>query len=326
MKEKGSHNWIGSGNLLSFATPTRIGKRLPPVTATEVWKETSDTAFNGRVYGVDVAVAEAPVDTRPAHEIIQEIHNTFYSEVDRLLEHAKITKSEESEKQALLDKVTRLQKLGFTETKEMKEAQGELQRIGFIQMDNAENKRMLADILYFQQKYPQYKFITVESVRKICAKYNLIFSSIENYTGSVPDQNLEHMEKFRIEDTDEAWQHYYQDYSWGSSRRNTSPKIFIHKPEPKKLTDQQLEEERVRLTFNSTSEVIQKAPLEICAPVSDFNTQNMELNNFELTDRVHVPDPVVLQPVIREGRKHYLIVTCWGLEASDELVVNEKMN
>jgi len=35
---------------------------------------------------------------------------------------------------------------------------------------------------------------------------------------------------------------------------------------------------------------------------------------------------VVLKPVVYNKQKYYLIVTAWGLEASDELVVNQKMN
>jgi hypothetical protein len=66
-------------------------------------------------------------------------------------------------------------------------------------------------------------------------------------------------------------------------------------------------------------------PLEIAAPASDFDTTGMELKNFKLSP-IEFPDPIVLQPVFFEGSKHYLIVTAWGLEASDEMVVNEKMN
>ena len=68
-----------------------------------------------------------------------------------------------------------------------------------------------------------------------------------------------------------------------------------------------------------------KAPLEICAPVKDFNTKGMELKDFKLS-KIEIPDPVVLQPVNFKGEKYYLIVTAWGDEASDELVVNETLN
>ena len=51
----------------------------------------------------------------------------------------------------------------------------------------------------------------------------------------------------------------------------------------------------------------------------------MELKNFKLS-KIEIPDPVVLKPVFFKGMKHYLIVTAWGLEASDELVANQNHN
>jgi len=51
----------------------------------------------------------------------------------------------------------------------------------------------------------------------------------------------------------------------------------------------------------------------------------MKVKDFKIS-KIEIPDPVVLKPVYYGGQKHYLIVTAWGLEASDELVVNEKMN
>ncbi len=52
---------------------------------------------------------------------------------------------------------------------------------------------------------------------------------------------------------------------------------------------------------------------------------NMEVKDFKLTER-EIPDPVVLQPVFFKNKKHYLIVTAWGDEASDDLVKNHNHN
>ena len=38
------------------------------------------------------------------------------------------------------------------------------------------------------------------------------------------------------------------------------------------------------------------------------------------------PDPVIFQSVLYKGNEYYLIITAWGDEASDELVVNERSN
>jgi len=83
------------------------------------------------------------------------------------------------------------------------------------------------------------------------------------------------------------------------------------------------------MNWNELQELQRKvgkiAPLEIAAPLKDFDTSGMEVNDFKLS-KIEVPDPVVLHPVMFKGVKHYLIVTCWGLEATDELVVNQRNN
>ena len=66
-------------------------------------------------------------------------------------------------------------------------------------------------------------------------------------------------------------------------------------------------------------------PSRDCRTKSDFNTEGMQLEGFNLKP-IELPDPIVLQPVCFENKKHYLIVTAWGAEASDESVVNQKYN
>lgn len=61
--------------------------------------------------------------------IIEEIHNRFYSEVDRILAEASVSKSLETDKQYLIDKCNRLKALGFVSTKEVKEAETEIERL-----------------------------------------------------------------------------------------------------------------------------------------------------------------------------------------------------
>lgn len=75
-----------------------------------------------------------------------------------------------------------------------------------------------------------------------------------------------------------------------------------------------------------TIESINKAPLEIAGPIKDFDTLNMQVNDFKLEVKPMEYDPVVLKPVIYNETKYYLIVTAWGIEAQDELVVNETLN
>lgn len=66
--------------------------------------------------------------TSTQKQIIEEIHETFFTEVDRLLSQARIVKSTDSQYQDLINKHDRLKRLGFTSTKEVTEAKKEIDR------------------------------------------------------------------------------------------------------------------------------------------------------------------------------------------------------
>lgn len=251
---------------------------------------------------------------KTTEELIEEIHETFFTEVDRLLEEAGIIKSEEPENPELHKKADRLRKLGFKAAKAVSETDSDRTKISEISAENAAKKDLKKAINYFSTKYPQYKFITEKSVKRICQKYGLIYGDVSKYIGDVPEKNIKEIEDFKINENDYCYEIMILRYStWGSKRR----KGYYNK--------QNLPETSYSLSIRYTEEA-RKCALEIAAPKSDFNTRGMEIEDFELKEKVEIPDPVVLQPVYWNGKKHYLIVSAWGLEASDELVVNEKMN
>lgn len=279
----------------------------------------------------EVAVIEkADLRGKTTNKIIEEIHETFYTEVDRLLEGAKVLKSTETTKQDLIDRCARLKALGFTNTKEVKEAEAEIARISQLEAENNYNKSLQKAIEYFSQKYPLYKFITEESVKKICAKYNLVYSTIDRYIGTVPDKNLKQMEEFKIADEDACYEKiYYGIITLGGQEPKTTPVDYATYREANFIRDDNNKGQFERIMEYKrmlTDEIVSKCSLEIAAPLKDFNVDKSELNDFKLSTKIEIPDPVVLQPVYFGGKKHYLVVTCWGLEASDELVVNQKMN
>lgn len=260
-------------------------------------------------------------------ETIQEIHNSFYSEVDALLASAKVSNSLDSDKQELIDKRNRLVALGFEKTKECVEAQSEIDRLDTLKKENKAKSELIDCINYFTQKYPTYKFITEDSVKKICAKYNLIYGSVSRYIGTVPDENIKHIEDFKINKEDAAWEETMTGMrmtsnAWGLGyEQKTTITGYKNETKPVEQTDFDILS-TLHSNFNTGE---RKSPLEIVAPVKDFDTTGMELKDFKLTDRI-ILDPIVLAPVVYKNQKHYLVVTAWGLEGSDELVVNQKMN
>lgn len=252
-------------------------------------------------------------------ETIEEIHTTFFTEVDRIKKESSEIKSLDTTKQNLIDKRNKLIKLGFNNSKEVKEANLEIDRLNTLKKENELNQSINKAANYFSFTYPQYKFITEESVKKICAKYNLIYGDVSNYIGIIPDKNLKHIEEFKIKEQDECYELHRNDiFLWGRGR---SFERYVTKP----INDDISEHERYMQSVMHYSTKISKSNLEICAPIKDFNIKNMEIKNFKLS-KIEIPDPVVLKPVIFEDKKYYLIITAWGDEASDELVVNQKMN
>ncbi len=253
------------------------------------------------------------IKAKTVNEIIEEIHETFYTEVDFLLSSAKISNSLDTDKQDLIDKCNRLKAIGFNNTKEVKEAEIEIDRLNKLQTENEEKIELIEAINYFSFKYPNYKFITEDSIKKICAKYNLIYGEISNYIGTVPDKNIKDMENFKIDTNDECY------------IKNTFGSITYLNIKQFEDEKEEFKENRRYYALSGMEYSLKKCSLEIAAPLKDFDAKNMEIKNFKLS-KIEIPDPVVFQPVIYKNKKHFLIQTAWGLEASDEYVVNHKMN
>lgn len=250
---------------------------------------------------------------KTVNEVIEEIHESFYTEVDKLLSDAKVSKSLDTDKQNLIDKCKRLQSLGFTSTLEVKEATKEINRLDTIKKENETKKDLIEAINYFSFKYPNYKFITEESVKKICKKYGLVYGAIDKYIGTVPDRNLKHIEDFNINESDWCYiKRVISMYSWTSD-------TTISYIDFKEYQHHEQSPSSFRLSYHTAYDI---CSLEIAAPQKDFEVTGSKIDDCKIS----YPDPVVLKPVFHGGKKHYLIVTAWGIEASDSLVVNEKMN
>ena len=255
---------------------------------------------------------EISVKKKTNNEWVEEIHETFYSEVDRILAMANIQNSLDTDKEELLIKKDKLKALGFTTTKEVREGALEEARLFNLKNENDKKENLIKAINYFSFKYPFYKFITEDSVKKICEKYNLVYATVDKYIGTVPDKNVEEIENFKIEDVDKC---YLDSIAMGIG-------VPAHITHIGYGLYKEKEDERDFYRSIGYYRRVSESPLEICAPLKDFNSKGMAVRDSKL----EILDPVVLQPVFFEGEKHYLIVTAWGLEASDELVVNSISN
>lgn len=262
---------------------------------------------------------------------VLEIHKEFDTAGQKLLEEAQeiILKSESS----TIDKAKRLISLGFKQTKEA--AEGDR-----IIKQSAASKEVLKLVRHYRSRYPNNKFISDEQVKAICYKYNLVCGGVSRFKGFVPEKNLLQIEQFKLKEGDifNTNESIYfvtthdSTYDWHLSdikeqdiktRANVSylkgSSHYVEFMCPTKNNGRG----KIVSHFANPDLLSEICGLKICAPVKDMDLNGLTVEDgYKLKSEIHVPDPVVLQPV----HGGYLIVTAWGDEASDELVVNQNHN
>lgn len=255
-------------------------------------------------------------DTRTTFQIIEEIHHEFLTAGDELIKEANLILEANKPKS---NTGYMLNTLGFINTKEAKEFKK-------FEEISKEKTKTLEKVFYYQKKYPNNKFITENQIKRICKKYNLICAPTENYKGSVPKEKLHQIFEFKFDSEDEA-QKYIKITKFSYPDSDESLIKEAKKKYPKLIVPVN-DQDNIRPYFNFARfekyEKILSPNFLICAPKKDFDLKGLKQFGNLLTSfiTVTVPDPVVLKPV-KDG---YLIIAAWGDEASDNDVVNHKMN
>ena|SRR3990167_3033660 len=208
--------------------------------------------------------------------IVHEIHREFLTEGERLLSEAKehLTGIAVKEK-----KISLLDAIGFENVKEVAQK-------GELLIEKRQHNKMAHIIHNYACKYPNYKFITEDSVDVICKKYALVWGGIEFFTGFVPMKNAQDIKTFF---------------------RN--------------LREEDVETTGTNGWFGTKKKKSLKELLFIVAPQKDFDADRAELKGNKM-EKKSPPDPIVLFQV----PNGFLICTAWGDEATDPLVINERNN
>lgn len=233
---------------------------------------------------------------------VKEIHDNFFTDSERMLADANVLEVIKIQDQKFEEKAKKMSSLGFTGHPDVIRYNELIQNREKAIRNNEHKKLVIECIQYFQQKYPGFKYISMEGVNRICHKYSLAYGPVNKYIGEIPNRNLEFMVNFKCDDSDKA---------------------RIKKGQWDSLIYEESEE------YSKTL-----ASWVICAPANEFDLRNHEIVKGQVRPKIYPKDPVVIQPVRYEynknGWKMYmiggLIVTAWGPEASDYSVANEKMN
>ncbi len=269
---------------------------------------------------------------------VQQIHHEFHSAADNLLLEAKSIIEEARTKN--VTKINRLELLGFKQAAQVTELKP-------LQQKAELSKEQLESLAYYQREYPFNKFITEEQVKTICHKYNLVCGEVSRFKGFVPEKNLSDIEKFSLKDNETSLL-YIEAFKEGKSIGLFSGKNLEIRNErgyahiyPKHISSNySFQQNKLDLIKSGefygrdygnlfglkdkeflTIKVLNNQ-LQICAPIKDMDISGLELTEGYKLTKKHIPDPVVLQ-LVKNG---YLIITAWGDEASDKLVVNQINN
>ena len=253
----------------------------------------SEAEFNPDIIepSFDINIA---VKTNDINAIILEIHKSYDSSVDKLLAEAKdiLAKCETED----IAKGERLSKLGFINSIKAKQSEEILRK-------KAEVEQRAKLIEYYKFNYPNQKFITREQVAEINKKYGLVCVTADCYKMDIPEKNLREIEAFSLKKGDEV---YCVELDTGK---------YNHTYNFQSKSDWYIKDPDL---------VITEEPFYISCPPSEAiikNGYSVREDGFLLKD-IEVKDPIVLKPV----NGGFLIISKWGLEASDEIVINEKMN
>lgn len=254
-------------------------------------------------------------------QVVQDIHNEFMNAGERLLQQANqiicsiVIKDE--------DKAVRLKELGFSSVAEVKHTEAQIAK-------KAEQERISRAILDYRVEYPNHKFITEDAVKIICNKYGLVLGLNSQFKGFVPQKNLLDIENFFKQHEEDKYQYVIQYYggAWGIHTTKITKEQYEKNIEYKQLLRKRdSKSDGVSRLAISSNEHYTKIPatLNICAPLKDMNTEGHRLQGHVLVKEV--PDPIVLLPKKHSnGTSGYIIITAWGDEASDPLVINHNNN
>lgn len=255
---------------------------------------------------------------------IQQIHNEFECASDKLLKEANEIIAESSK--ADVSKLNRLEALGFKQANNVKEIKQLVEKVKL-------SEEQVKTIQYYKEQYPFNKFITEEQVEIICKKYNLVCGGVDRYKGFVPEKNLKEIEGFKLKDPEKG---LYADNGmfFHNAEVFTEDGFYFHIRKIREKNkynysfqkspnngDRFYASDKLNIFGYANKGDIRFTlvnPLHICAPIKDMDISGMDLNNgYKLAE--HIPDPVVLHKV----KFGYLVLSKWGAEASDPILLNE---
>ena len=239
--------------------------------------------------------------TKTVQQVVEEIHMSFNTAAENALQEAQELISKAGKEDPILDE---MRMCGFTHVPVIQKEANKKAKINIATKE--------AEIItYFKHTYPVYKFIFERQVKEICEKYGLVMAISSRYKGDIPYKNMQEIAAFNKNNPIKPEDCSYKENIGAGSIRTISYSEYTR-----------IQERKSSMCHSSVgySRPIKETSYYICAPAKDIEMSGATMQGYKVMD---IPDPVVLYPV-RDNM--YCIVSAWGSEASDSIVVNEKMN
>lgn len=281
----------------------------------------------------DVVVMEHPSSVEESNKLVQEIHDKvdwfamYTKEIPNTLLDERLEKIQ-SIKSETLSYLERRERIGFAlNEKQIQEKQQKLTEIKGIDLEIKEiekeknERKMLNDL---RVKYPQRKFVHAKDMKDLCEKYSLSLGYTTHYTGDLPEKNLLEIEKYvkpkealHIVKTYKS-EVVYVPYTGTGLGRGQHYERKIEQFVITEIVEKKMDGVEMYL-LNRTSD-IEVNTFIIACPAKDLTQKIGESKVISMTPK----DPIVMFPVGNENVME--IVTRWGLEASDPVLLNPNNN
>jgi len=179
----------------------------------------------------------------------------------------------------------------------------------------SENSTVIKE--YKQRYMGIYKFILKPQLERVCEKYNLYVRATKFFLGDIPEKNIKEIMNFKIclddlpLDNKDKWD------------------ILVNLNQGKGQLDIIEAYQSPMIAIRDFDKCGLSYLIEIASIKSLFSDKAFEKSNDRLIGEMEVEpkSQVDLDPIVLCKTKHgYLIVTAWGDEANDELVLNENNN
>lgn len=170
----------------------------------------------------------------------------------------------------------------------------------------------------------QHKFILEPQLERICEKYNLYVRGLHDFIADIPEKNIKDIMNFKVyvSDLPKNFQQLFKE------QESKSAVGYFNGSEKAKITLEELGklEEAIIVRYSIYTPTLQIAAVKTMFSSEAFTQSTARIINPrpERAPRFRVNlDPIVLCNTQHNGR---LIVTAWGDEANDELVLNANHN